>query len=445
MRCPRCGNENPETNRFCGMCGTTLLEQPVGIAPSGAAPVREAQREALNAAARQEEDASTLAASAPVATATPGRDTTPGPVAPERQESATISGPSFLGLNEPPPSRERKASLSINPDSAPSRRSLDYLLEDDEEPSGGGGAGKFFLIVLALLLAVGFGYLRWKNQGLPWLGSGSAKPAAAQNTTGGDGNPSAAPGAGSSAGSPAASAPAAGTTAAQPAAAAPAGNAPAGSAASSQPTTPSSAPASAPAATAPAVAAPAKPAPQTAAPAAATPANSAAPASTPPGPASTDATPPAANSGSGSASDANGGSSAAPAGTGNTASTTGTAASAPPAAVPEKPRPAIPAPKPDPVAEAQKYLYGQKVPQDCERGLRILKPAADGGNAKAMIEMGALYSAGLCTPRDLPTSYRWFALALRKDPDNTSLQQDLQQLWGEMTQPERQLAIRLSQ
>jgi TPR repeat protein len=99
----------------------------------------------------------------------------------------------------------------------------------------------------------------------------------------------------------------------------------------------------------------------------------------------------------------------------------------------------------DPVAEAQKYLYGKQVPQNCDRGLRILKPAAAQGNPKAMIEMGALYSAGLCTPRDLPTAYRWFALALRKDPTNQALNADLEKLWGEMTQPERQLAIKLSQ
>ena len=108
--------------------------------------------------------------------------------------------------------------------------------------------------------------------------------------------------------------------------------------------------------------------------------------------------------------------------------------------IPRKPRAAA-----DPVIEAQKYIYGKGVRQDCDRGLRLLKPAADQANPKAMIEMGALYSAGLCTPRDLPTSYRWFALALRKDPNNQSLQADLQKLWGEMTQPERQLAIRLSQ
>jgi len=97
------------------------------------------------------------------------------------------------------------------------------------------------------------------------------------------------------------------------------------------------------------------------------------------------------------------------------------------------------------VSEAQKYLYGRGVPQNCDRGLRLLKPAADQADPKAMIEMGALYSAGLCTPHDLPTAYRWFALALRKDPDNQAVQTDLSKLWGEMTQAERQLAIKLSQ
>ena len=32
MRCPRCGNENPGTNRFCGMCGATLLPAPAPVA-----------------------------------------------------------------------------------------------------------------------------------------------------------------------------------------------------------------------------------------------------------------------------------------------------------------------------------------------------------------------------------------------------------------------------
>lgn len=99
----------------------------------------------------------------------------------------------------------------------------------------------------------------------------------------------------------------------------------------------------------------------------------------------------------------------------------------------------------DPVTQAEKYIYGHGVTQDCDRGLKILRPAADQDNPKAMISLGALYSAGLCTPRDLPTAYRWFAIALRKEPDNDSLQTDLQKLWSEMTPPERQLAIKLSQ
>jgi TPR repeat protein len=118
------------------------------------------------------------------------------------------------------------------------------------------------------------------------------------------------------------------------------------------------------------------------------------------------------------------------------------------AAPPSSPKPAAdvkPVTPVDPVSEARKYLYGRGVQQNCDRGLRILKPAANQANAKAMVEMGALYSAGLCAPRDLPTAYRWFAMALRKEPDNQSVQADLQKLWGEMTQPERQLAIRLSQ
>lgn len=99
----------------------------------------------------------------------------------------------------------------------------------------------------------------------------------------------------------------------------------------------------------------------------------------------------------------------------------------------------------DATAEAERYIYGRGVAQDCDRGLRLLKPAAAQANPKAMMTLGSLYSSGTCTPRDLPTAYRWFALALHKQPDNQALQDNLQKLWSQMTQPERQLAIKLSQ
>jgi hypothetical protein len=322
-------------------------------------------------------------------------------------------------LNDPAPATRRRGSLSIDPNAAPSSRSLEYLLEDDEEPKRG-GAGKFLLILVALALAVGFGYLRWKNQGLPWLGSGATKPAAV------------APGAGttdssSSAGSSASAEPAA--TSSAPVAAPPATDATGGSAVAT------------PAASTAANPSQAHPAPVQASPSDA-------------GPASGDGTEPASGGAADSqpssardakARDATAHDATAPADTTPATVLKPTPAPAARAGHVAKPPAAVAPPRIDPVSEARKYLYGQKVPQNCERGLRLLKPLADQANPKAMIEMGALYSAGLCTPRDLPTAYRWFALALRKEPENVPLQADLQKLWGEMTQPERQLAIKLSQ
>ena len=396
MRCARCGNENPETNRFCGMCGATLLQ-------AAAAAERSASEAVYSATGPQVSDRPSSGSASAPGPASPAAAPAPGKTRTPAAEEPVISGPSFLGLNEPAPTSRRKGSLSIDPHSAPGSRNLDYLLEDDEETKG--GVGKYILILLALVLAVGFGYLRWRNQGFAGLNAGTKKPAAAaQNAEAPDGS-----------GTPPASS--SSDTNAPPAV--------------SATQTPPPAPASA-------VAAPSGAAPSS--------------APSPENPAAT-LPPAAANSApSGSAS----GTTAAAAAPPTAATPPGAAADNPPAAT-ELPKPAAPAPAPkphpaarpapprDPVAEAQKYLYGKGARQDCDRGMRLLKPAADEGNPKAMIEMGALYSAGLCAPRDLPTSYRWFALALRKDPNNQSVQTDLQKLWGEMTQPERQLAIRLSQ
>ena len=387
MRCPRCGNENPATNRFCGMCGATLLQTPSAVT---SAPAR-----------------SVVTASTPVPSSVPPAPAPPR--APAADESPVISGPSFLGLNEPAPAR-RRGSLSIDPTSAPTSHNLDYLLEDDDEPRHG-GSGKYILILVALALALGLGYLRWKNQGFAWLNAAPKKPpAATQDANPSDSNPPAPP----STAANTSSTPSMSSTPTQPVTSTP----PASDNSAANPTPATTAPA--PAQPAPAQATPATQAPHAGADnsTAPTPAASApAPATTqPPAPADTDSDTKSAD----------------------TRTKT-------PATVEPKPRPVVKPVKIDPVTEAQRYLYGKGVPQNCDRGLRILKPAADEANPKAMIEMGALYSAGLCTPRDLPTAYRWFAMALHKEPDNQSVQTDLQKLWGEMTQPERQLAIRLSQ
>ena len=390
MRCPRCGNDNPETMRFCGMCGGTLLS-----AVSPAKPER-----GVSPAAQ------------PSATATATRPAAPEQPRPPADSSPSISGPSFLGLNDPPPARKRSNLNSDPHHSGP--RSLDYLLEDEEEHRGSGGAGKFFLIVLALLLAVGFGYLHWKNQ-LPWLSASAQKPTPTAQTS------DQPPADSSTPASPSI------TPEAQPATN-PASNPP--SANSSSGTQPAG---NAPAST-PAAAAPAQP-----------PAESSTPkadSSNPPENATTAKEQP---------DTAAPGKPAEPAAKADGSSDDNDSAEVPSAAEPKaKPTPSPAKPKAaskpvDSVAEAQRYLYGRGVAQDCDHGLRILKPLATGGNSKAMVEMGALYSAGLCAPHDLPTAYRWFAVALRKDPSNEAIQNDLQKLWGEMTQPERQLAIKLTQ
>ena len=382
MRCGRCGTENKEGNRFCGMCGATLLS---------AAPVspQTPQRP--------------TATQPPPLPARPQTAETPPPAA---DSSPSISGPSFLGLNDPGP--RKRASLSVDSHSSGSRN-LDYLLDDEDHPRHG-GAGKMLLILIALFLAVGLGYMRWKNQGLGWLmpTHQAAKPSA---TAPDDGS-----------------------------------NPPSITPDTSAPATASSNPASSP-----------NPPASSSAPAAdgntagnsspvATPPNSSTPAD------SSNASPAPANSGASPATPDK--SAPAPDKT-SAAADKGADDADTPAQPASKPAPQPPAPKPhaaskpaapaDPVAEARRYIYGKGSSQNCDRGLSLLKPAANAANPKAMIEMGALYSAGLCTPRDLPTAYRWFAMALRKDPSNDAVQTDLQKLWGEMTQPERQLAIKLTQ
>ena len=398
MRCARCGNENPAGNRFCGMCGATLL------APTPAPP------QPAHQPPRSAPTPTPVAPQEPVRRPAPEAPRTAAPV---EDEPPSIAGPSFLGLNDPSSERKR-ASFETNPSSRSSN--LDYLLDDVEEPKGG-GAGKVFLILLALVLAVGFGYLRFKDHGFPWLTKENKPAPTAEAPSASDTNASTPP----ASTSPPAASPSI-TPAPQPAP-----NQSASSAPPSQP--PSQEP---------------PPSPDSGA----TQPNS----NTNPAPAAkpSEATPPASDAATNKPAEA------APnsddAANANKSENKDDAKNSTDSAAPANSDAEAPAAKPhaatrpvDPVAEAQKYIYGRGVPQDCDRGLRLLKPMANQSNPKAMVEMGALYSAGLCTPHDLPTAYRWFALALRKDPSNESIQADLQKLWGEMTQPERQLAIKLTQ
>jgi len=94
------------------------------------------------------------------------------------------------------------------------------------------------------------------------------------------------------------------------------------------------------------------------------------------------------------------------------------------------------------VVEGERYLYGNGVPQSCARAQRDLFAAAQRSNPKAQSVLGAMYATGHCVNRDLPSAYRWFAKALRQEPGNDRVAQDLQVLWKQMTPAERQAASR---
>jgi len=94
-------------------------------------------------------------------------------------------------------------------------------------------------------------------------------------------------------------------------------------------------------------------------------------------------------------------------------------------------------------ADGERYLYGTGgVSADCSRALKDLSAAAGQGNAKAYSVLGTIYATGHCTDRDLPLAYHWFAKALQQDSGNTRLQRDLQVLWNQMSDDERQVAMR---
>jgi hypothetical protein len=394
VRCPRCGNENPATNRFCGTCGASLVSVP----PPGARSESATQTTSVR-------NSAAATSAAPISA-----NRTVPPVA---GDVPAITGPSFLGLNAPPaPSRSRNdPNLQRGTQHGPPSGNLDYLLDDEEEPSG--VAGKVFLILIALALALGFGYLRWRHEGLSSLWSSLNKPSTAK-TEQAPSSTTEAP-----ANAPDASSPAPGAAGSNP----------------GQPTGTTSQPAASPDASSSSTSAPAATAgsPDTSAPNTAGdhPADAASPSAA----ASAPPTDKPAKDDSGSA--------AAPA---------SSEESSEPAPAPKPATKPRLTPKPtaakefDQVTEAEKYIYGRGgARQDCDRGMRMLRPAAEQLNPRAMISLGALYSTGVCAPRDLPTAYRWFALALRKQPDNQPLQENLQRLWAQMTQPERQLAVKLSQ
>jgi hypothetical protein len=404
LRCGKCGNENEAVNRFCGMCGAALVANDRAGAPTPVAGQTASGTAAIGTSAGTGEERRPAAASAADARSDAWPNSRP----------VISGGPSLLGLNVPSGDTGGRDSLRRPSD-------VDYLLEDEEEPRR--SWGKLILIVVALLLAAGFGYVRWKQGGFDWLMASDKKPAAAATQT-----PEAAPGGDSTA--------APGTTS--------------GGAASSSGSQGDSGAPQNPAQTSSQAAPTQNPPVENAVPQSGDQPSAGQPGAGQSGAAQSGA----AQSGAAQSDVGDSGAASEPESQSPSSDSEKKAAPAevsprqrahkPSAAKPAAAKPVAAMPE-DSVIEAERYIYGRGAGQDCDRGLRLLKPAAGQSNVRAMISLGALYSTGTCTPRDLPTAYRWFALALHKEPDNQALQDNLQKLWSQMTQPERQLAIRLSQ
>lgn len=105
---------------------------------------------------------------------------------------------------------------------------------------------------------------------------------------------------------------------------------------------------------------------------------------------------------------------------------------------PEKANDAPEASKPSTaLLKAQKYLQGRGVRQNCEQGLMYLRAATEENDPRAAVQMGALYSSGLCVGQDRVAAYRWFSSARDMEPNNRWISKNLNQLWAQMTPAER--------
>lgn len=109
------------------------------------------------------------------------------------------------------------------------------------------------------------------------------------------------------------------------------------------------------------------------------------------------------------------------------------------AAAKSKREPVAPEPRYDDsrIEQATRYLRGEGVPQDCARGISLLRSSAREGNPRAQVKLGALYATGQCVTQDRAAAYQWLARAQETQPQNSYLQRTMNSLWTNMTPEER--------
>jgi len=111
----------------------------------------------------------------------------------------------------------------------------------------------------------------------------------------------------------------------------------------------------------------------------------------------------------------------------------------PAALVAEKPAQPKPLGDKDPlIIQAEKYLQGRGVRQNCSTGVNLLRQAMSEGNPEADVKMGALYWSGTCVTQSNVTAYQWFSRAHSLEPRNRWIERSRNSLWASMSPAERQ-------
>ena len=95
-----------------------------------------------------------------------------------------------------------------------------------------------------------------------------------------------------------------------------------------------------------------------------------------------------------------------------------------------------------PVQLADMYINGQGVPRSCEQAEVLLKTAAEKENARARNRLASMYATGTCVQRDRVQAYRWLSSALAANPNSDWAKQNRDLIWQQMTPDERAQAAK---
>jgi hypothetical protein len=90
------------------------------------------------------------------------------------------------------------------------------------------------------------------------------------------------------------------------------------------------------------------------------------------------------------------------------------------------------------IVQAESYIQGRGVRQNCSQGVNLLRQAVGMGNPAADVKLGALYWTGTCVTQSKVTAYQWFSRAHEKEPRNVWIERSRNSLWASMSSQEKQ-------